>query len=66
MNSLGQHTNDQTVSFYMRSPGRTNVELGVGQVRIDDATHQVVSWSGKGDLWGHRGKFMDDIAAELG
>jgi 3,4-dihydroxy-9,10-secoandrosta-1,3,5(10)-triene-9,17-dione 4,5-dioxygenase len=65
VNSLGQHSNDQTVSFYMRSPGRTNVELGVGQVRIDAATHQVTSWSGKGDLWGHRGRFMGDIAAEL-
>ena len=62
VNSLGQHSNDKCVSYYMRSPGRANVEVGTGQLRIDSTTWQVIAWSGRGDYWGHRGPFMDVIA----
>ena len=62
INSLGQHSNDKCTSFYMRTPGRTNAEVGVGQLRIDDATWEVIAWSGRGDYWGHRGPLMDEIA----
>ena len=62
VNSLGKHSNDKCVSFYMRTPGRANVEIGVDQLRIDDATWQVIAWSGRGDYWGHRGPLMDEIA----
>ena len=61
--SLGQHSNDKTVSFYMRSPGRTNIELGVDQLRCNDDTWQVVAWATGNDLWGHRGPFMEEMTA---
>jgi 3,4-dihydroxy-9,10-secoandrosta-1,3,5(10)-triene-9,17-dione 4,5-dioxygenase len=67
VNSLGQHSNDEAISFYMGSPGRCNVEFGVDQMRIDDAQWSVLSWTGRGEYWGHRGPYMDEIAdARLG
>ncbi len=51
--SLGKHTNDHMVSFYMRTPSGFDVEYGCGGLEIDDATwrtgtHYVTSF------WGHR------------
>ena len=63
VNSLGQHTNDPMISFYMQSPSGFNVEFGWNGLMIDDATWVVSEWSGRGEIWGHTGEFMDDIAA---
>jgi hypothetical protein len=30
---------------------------------VDDDTWSVRTWTGRGELWGHRGDFMDDISA---
>ena len=62
VNSLGQHSNDKCVSYYMRSPGTANVEVGFEQLRINDDDWEVIAWTGRGDYWGHRGPFMDEIA----
>ena len=51
--SLGQHTNDRMLSFYMRSPSGFGLELGYGAIEVDDATWQVAHWQ-TGSHWGHK------------
>jgi len=62
VNHLGRHTNDRMISFYVQGPTGPMVEVGWGAVEVDDATWVVTEFTGKGDLWGHRGSMMDDIA----
>jgi len=52
--SLGRHTNDHMVSFYMRSPSGFEIEYGYGARMIDDATWKVQRHDA-GSVWGHRG-----------
>jgi biphenyl-2,3-diol 1,2-dioxygenase len=52
--SLGRHTNDHMVSFYMRSPSGFEVEYGFGARTVDDATWKVQQHY-SGSIWGHRG-----------
>lgn len=64
VNSLGQHINDPMISFYMRSPAGFNVEFGCAGLMIrDEDAWTPTEWSGRGEIWGHRGIFMDDIQA---
>jgi len=51
--SLGRHTNDHMMSFYMRTPSGFEVEYGWGGRRVDDATWQVQKHE-SGSIWGHR------------
>lgn len=51
--SLGRHTNDQMLSFYMRSPSGFEIEYGCGARTIDDATWKVQRHEA-GSIWGHR------------
>ena len=51
--SFGRHTNDQMLSFYMRSPSGFDVEFGWGAKEIDDATWRV-QMHATGSVWGHR------------
>jgi biphenyl-2,3-diol 1,2-dioxygenase len=51
--TLGRHTNDHMVSFYMRSPSGFEVEYGWGAREVDDATWQVQLHT-SGVIWGHR------------
>jgi 2,3-dihydroxybiphenyl 1,2-dioxygenase len=51
--SLGRHTNDQMVSFYMVTPSGFEVEYGWGGRLIDDAIWQVQRHD-RGTLWGHK------------
>jgi len=50
--SLGRHANDLMVSFYVRTPGRFDIEYGTDGLRVDDAT-----WMSREStavsLWGH-------------
>jgi 2,3-dihydroxybiphenyl 1,2-dioxygenase len=50
---LGRHTNDQMMSFYMRSPSGFEVEYGWGGRVVDDSTWQVQHHT-SGSMWGHR------------
>lgn len=52
MNSLGKHTNDHMVSFYVWSPGNYAVEFGWGGLRVeqDAPTYEIT----KGAFWGHK------------
>jgi 2,3-dihydroxybiphenyl 1,2-dioxygenase len=63
VNSLGQHSNDPMLSFYVQSPSGFNVEFGWNGLMVDDTSWSVRTWTGRGELWGHRGDFMDDVAA---
>lgn len=52
MNSLGKHTNDQMVSFYVYSPERYAVEVGWNglQVTTEVPTYEIT----QGAYWGHK------------
>jgi 2,3-dihydroxybiphenyl 1,2-dioxygenase len=51
--SLGRHTNDHMVSFYMRSPSGFEIEYGFGARTVDDSTWKVQQHY-SGSMWGHR------------
>ena len=51
--TLGRHTNDHMVSFYMESPSGFEVEYGWGARTVDDSTWQVQQHT-TGSMWGHR------------
>jgi 3,4-dihydroxy-9,10-secoandrosta-1,3,5(10)-triene-9,17-dione 4,5-dioxygenase len=50
--TLGRHMNDEMVSFYVRSPGGFDVELGCEGLRVDDA-RWVARESTAVSYWGH-------------
>ncbi|WP_236794736.1 VOC family protein [Amycolatopsis sp. GM8] len=50
--SLGRHTNDEMVSFYMKSPSGIGVEYGTSGKLIDDETWAVTNWDAA-QFWGH-------------
>ncbi|WP_150291468.1 VOC family protein [Sphingobium estronivorans] len=57
--SLGRHTNDNMLSFYMASPFGFEVEIGCDAIRVGpDWTPR---YRGPGDLWGHHGLTADNI-----
>jgi len=51
--TLGRHSNDEMVSFYMRNPSGFAVEYGWGAREIDDSCWEVVEHE-TGTLWGHK------------
>ncbi len=51
--SLGRHTNDRMLSFYMLSPSGFMIEYGWGGRQVDDTTWQVQVHT-SGSAWGHR------------
>lgn len=61
--TLGQHSNDPMISFYVESPSPgCGFELGFGGMLVDE-TSWVVREVGPTELWGHRGAAMDEIEA---
>lgn len=50
--TLGRHTNDHMVSFYMQSPSGFEIEYGWGARTIDDATWKVQTHRSP-SIWGH-------------
>ncbi len=51
--SLGRHTNDHMLSFYMRTPSGFEVEYGWGARTVDDAVWHVQRHQAP-SIWGHR------------
>jgi 2,3-dihydroxybiphenyl 1,2-dioxygenase len=51
--TLGRHTNDHMVSFYVRTPAGFEVEFGTGALEVDDATWRVTRHE-KPSSWGHK------------
>lgn len=50
---IGQHPNDQMVSFYAHSPSGFLCEVGWGGVKVDDANWQTGAYD-RVSNWGHR------------
>ncbi|QXC46140.1 VOC family protein [Rhodococcus qingshengii] len=50
--TLGRHTNDFAISFFMKNPSGSEVEYGVEGRLVDDATWRVSSYDST-SLWGH-------------
>lgn len=56
--SLGRHTNDHMLSFYMRTPSGFEIEYGWGGREVDDATWHVQKHHAP-SIWGHRRPEME-------
>lgn len=50
--TLGRHTNDLAISFFMKNPSGSEVEYGVDGRLVDDATWRVSNYDAT-SLWGH-------------
>ncbi|MBS0256074.1 MAG: VOC family protein [Proteobacteria bacterium] len=50
--TLGQHINDETVGFYVQTPGGFDLEIGCDSLVIDPASWQVTRHKGI-SIWGH-------------
>ncbi|WP_231921832.1 VOC family protein [Rhodococcus rhodochrous] len=53
LSTLGKHTNDKMISFYVRSPSGFGIEYGVGGILIDDENWLPTRY-GSAHYWGHR------------
>lgn len=53
MMDLGQHSNDEMISFYATTPSGIGVEYGFNGLLVDDSTWSVTELAGP-SLWGHR------------
>ncbi len=51
--TLGKHTNDRMVSFYVRTPSGFDVEYGWGGIAVDDETWKVGFYD-RASIWGHK------------
>jgi 3,4-dihydroxy-9,10-secoandrosta-1,3,5(10)-triene-9,17-dione 4,5-dioxygenase len=50
--TLGKHTNDKMISFYVETPSGTQIEYGTGGVFVDDATWTPTQYA-SAHYWGH-------------
>lgn len=50
--SIGRHVNDQTLGFYMQTPGGFDLEIGCDSLVIDPASWQATA-HGQPSEWGH-------------
>ncbi|MBU3600413.1 VOC family protein [Polynucleobacter sp. 30F-ANTBAC] len=50
--TLGQHTNDRMISFYMKTPTGFDIEYGYGGLELDWKDHSVHEFTTV-SLWGH-------------
>ncbi|MFO1061405.1 MAG: VOC family protein [Dongiaceae bacterium] len=55
--TLGRHSNDLMISFYMRTPSDFLLEYGWGGREIDDGTWQAHEIPSVESFWGHDGLF---------
>ena len=52
LSTLGKHTNDEMVSFYVRTPSGFGLEYGTGGITIDEATWTPTRYDAA-HYWGH-------------
>ncbi|UDY24591.1 VOC family protein [Nocardioides sp. Kera G14] len=50
--TLGKHTNDKMISFYVQTPSKVSIEYGTGGIFIDDETWVPTQYS-SAHYWGH-------------
>ena len=60
--TLGRHTNDKMVSFYVRAPGDWDIEFGTGGMRIDES-HYTAEEITADSYWGHQ--WVSDLPAAM-
>lgn len=60
--TLGRHTNDKMISFYVRAPGDWDIEFGTEGMRVDDA-HYTAEEITADSYWGHQ--WVDDLPAAM-
>jgi len=60
--TLGKHSNDHVISFYLETPSGFSLEYGWNGRLIDDAAWEAPI-NEAGDLWGHRRPRAADEAA---
>lgn len=51
--TLGRHTNDKMVSFYVRAPGDWDIEFGTDGMRVDEAYYTAEEITAD-SYWGHQ------------
>lgn len=61
--TLGRHTNDRMVSFYVRTPSGFDIEYGFDGLQCDDWSAFTPTFTIKEDLWGHRWDFGPSAVA---
>lgn len=61
--TLGRHTNDQMVSFYVRTPAGFDIEYGWGATEVDEQTWSVAKYS-RTSVWGHEMADLEPGALE--
>lgn len=60
--TLGRHTNDKMVSFYVRAPGDWDVEFGTQGMRVDESYYTAEEITAD-SYWGHQ--WVDDLPAAM-
>lgn len=60
--TLGRHTNDKMVSFYVRAPGDWDIEFGTEGMRVDE-THYTAEEITADSYWGHQ--WVGDLPAAM-
>jgi 2,3-dihydroxybiphenyl 1,2-dioxygenase len=51
--TMGRHSNDEMVSFYMANPSQFGVEYGWGAREVDDSCWEVTEYN-QTSIWGHK------------
>jgi 3,4-dihydroxy-9,10-secoandrosta-1,3,5(10)-triene-9,17-dione 4,5-dioxygenase len=60
--TLGRHTNDKMVSFYVRTPGDWDIEFGTDGMRVDE-NHYTAEEITADSYWGH--EWVTDLPAAM-
>lgn len=60
--TLGRHTNDKMVSFYVRAPGDWDIEFGTDGMRVDETWYTAEEITAD-SYWGHQ--WVDDLPAAM-
>jgi 2,3-dihydroxybiphenyl 1,2-dioxygenase len=60
--TLGRHTNDKMVSFYVRAPGDWDIEFGTEGMRVDENFYTAEEITAD-SYWGHQ--WVDDLPAAM-
>lgn len=60
--TLGRHTNDKMVSFYVRAPGGWDIEYGCEGIRVDEASYTAEEITAD-SYWGHDWSGSEPLAA---
>ncbi len=60
--TLGRHTNDKMISFYVRAPGGWDIEFGTDGMKVDE-TYYTAEEITSDSYWGHDWSHAEPLAA---